>query len=43
MSTMLRAFLASQILSAMQETYVWYLGWENPLEKGIATHPGIPA
>ena len=23
---------------AMQETWVWYLGWEDPLEKGMATH-----
>ena len=22
----------------MQETQVWYLGWEDPLEKEIATH-----
>ena len=25
-------------LPAMQETWVWFLGWEDPLEKGIATH-----
>ena len=25
-------------LPAMQETRVWYLGWEDPLEKGMATH-----
>ena len=24
--------------SAMQETWVWSLGWEDPLEKGVATH-----
>ena len=24
-------------LSAMQETQVWSLGWEDPLEKGIAS------
>ena len=23
---------------AMRETWVWSLGWENPLEKGTATH-----
>ena len=23
---------------AMQETLVWFLGWEDPLEKGKATH-----
>ena len=25
-------------LPAMQETWVWSLGWEDPLEKEIATH-----
>ena len=25
-------------LPAMQETRVQYLGWEDPLEEGIATH-----
>ena len=28
---------------AMQETWVRSLGWENPLEKGKATHPSVPA
>ena len=28
---------------AMQETWVWSLGWEDPLEKGKATHPSILA
>ena len=28
---------------AMQETYVRSLGWEDPLEKGKATHSGILA
>ena len=27
---------------AMQETLVQFLGWENPLEKGKATHSSIP-
>ena len=27
--------------SAMQETWVWSLGWEDPLEKGMATHSHI--
>ena len=27
----------------MWETQVRYLGWEEPLEKGMATHPSIPA
>ena len=26
---------------AMQETWVWSLGWEDPLEKGKATHSSI--
>ena len=26
---------------AMQETLVWFLGWEDPLEKGQATHSSI--
>ena len=27
----------------MQETQVWSLGWENPLEKGMAAHSSILA
>ena len=30
-------------LSAMQDTWVQSLGWEDPLEKGMATHIGILA
>ena len=30
-------------LPAMQETWVWSLGWEDPLEKEMATHSGILA
>ena len=30
-------------LPAMQETWVQSLGWENPLEKGKATHSSILA
>ena len=30
-------------LPAMQETPVWSLGWENPLEKGMATYFSILA
>ena len=30
-----------QSLPAMQETQVWSLGWEDPLEKGMATHSSI--
>ena len=27
----------------MQKMWVWTLGWEDPLEKGMATHPSIHA
>ena len=30
-------------LPAMQETWVWSLGWEDPLEEGVAIHSGILA
>ena len=30
-------------LSAVQETWVRSLSWEDPLEKGMATHSSIPA
>ena len=30
-------------LSAMQETWIQSLGREDPLEKEMATHSGIPA
>ena len=30
-------------LLAMQETWVWSLGWEDPLEKGMATYCSILA
>ena len=30
-------------LTAMQETRVWSLGWEDPLEKGMATHSSMVA
>ena len=36
-----RASLVSQMvksLPAMQETWVWSLGWEDPLEKEMASH-----
>ena len=38
--------LAAQMvkkLPAMQETWVRSLGWDNPLEKGMATHSSILA
>ena len=41
-----RAFLVAQMvknLPVMQETWVQSLGWEDPLEKGIATHCSILA
>ena len=28
-------------LPIMQETWIWSLGWEDPLEKGMATHSSI--
>ena len=30
-------------LPAMQETWVRFLGWEDPLEEGKANHSSIPA
>ena len=30
-------------LPAMQETWIRSLGWEGPLEEGMATHSNIPA
>ena len=38
------AFLGAQLvknLRAMWETWVWSLGWEDPLEKGKATHSSM--
>ena len=41
------AFLVAQLVknpSTMQETWVWSLGWEDPLEKnGKDTHSSLPA
>ena len=40
------AFLAAQTVRnppAMRETWVESLGWENPLEEGMATHSRILA
>ena len=34
---------AGKNLPAMQETWVQSLGWEDPLEKGMATHSRILA
>ena len=30
-------------LPAMQDTWIWSLGWEGPLEKEMATHTSILA
>ena len=30
-------------LSVVQETWVWSLGWQDPLKKGVATHSSILA
>ena len=30
-------------LPAMRETWLWSLGWEDPLEKEMATHSSILA
>ena len=40
----MRAFLVAQKVNnppAMQETWVQFLGWEDPMEKGMATHSSI--
>ena len=40
------ASLVAQLVKnppAMQETWAWSLGWEDPLEKGKATHSSILA
>ena len=42
--TTVRASLLTQLvknLPAMQETWVWFLGQEDPLEKEMATHSSI--
>ena len=42
----LRVSLMAQLiknLPSMQETWVRSLGWEDPLEKGMATHSSILA
>ena len=43
---LIRASLVAQMvknLPAMQETQAQFLGWEDPLEKGMATHSSILA
>ena len=42
----IRSYLVAQMVknpSAMQETQVQSLGWEDPLKKGTATHSNILA
>ena len=44
--SMVRAFLVAQVvknLPEVQETWVWSLYWDDPLEKGMATHSSILA
>ena len=46
MAILTRASLVAQLvknLPAMQDTQVQSLGWEDPLEKGMATHSSILA
>ena len=40
---MIREFQMVKRLPTMQETQVRYLGWEDPLEKEMATHSSILA
>ena len=44
--TYIWASLVAQLVKnppALQETLLWYLGWENPLEEGMAIHSSILA
>ena len=34
---------AGKDFAAVWETWLWSLGWEDPLEKGMATHSSILA
>ena len=45
MSSMGASLVSQQVknLPAMQETWVQSMGWEDPLEKGTATHSSILA
>ena len=42
LSTFLKYSLVKNLL-AMQESWVWFLGQEDPLEKEMATHSSILA
>ena len=42
----LRASLVAQLVKnppTVWETWIWSLGWEDPLEKGVDTHSSILA
>ena len=41
---MLASLVAQLVINppAMQETLVRFLGWKDPLEKGMATHSSTP-
>ena len=41
--TSLPWWLSVKNLPAMQETWVWSLGWEDPLENGMTTHSSFIA
>ena len=46
MSMKVKASLVAQVVNnppAMQETLVQFLGWEDTLEKEMATHTSVPA
>ena len=43
MVVFIRFVLTVKNLSALQKTSIRSLGWEDPLEKEIATHSSIPA
>ena len=38
---LIQVVLVVKNLPAMQETWVRSLGWEDPLEKGMATHSSV--
>ena len=45
-SLIIEASLVAQTVRnppGLQETWVWVLGWEDPLEKGMPTHSSILA
>jgi len=41
----LASFVAQMVknVPTIQETWVWFLGWEDPLEQGMATHSSVLA